>query len=62
MRDGNKKLNDFIVFTDDRGERRELWVEILKVDAFVTFKLTSGKIFILPPSRVIKIKREGDRE
>lgn len=49
---------DFVAFIDDTDVKREVWCKVLEVNSFVKFELISGKILILPPHRILKIKQE----
>jgi len=52
---------DFISYLDDNDVKRDSWVDIISINSFVTFKLGSGKIIVLPPHRILKIKKgDGD--
>lgn len=57
----NSGYTDFICFTDDENQQRQLFVKILSIDStFVKFELKSGKVWTVNASRVIKIKQEGN--
>lgn len=54
---GDEK-SDFIVFMDEDGNKKEMFVDITELkDSFVTFK-TSSNLITIPIHRVLKIKRK----
>lgn len=49
---------DLIIFLDENDNKKELFVDIIKIEnSYVTFK-TSSNLITIPINRVLKIKRK----
>ena len=48
MRNESNTFTDFVVFLDDNDQKREVYCNVLEINSFVKFELTSGKIITLP--------------
>ncbi len=50
----------FICFLDDKDQKREGYVDILKLDQFMVRFRTRGNIITIPLARVLKIKEKDE--
>lgn len=59
--DKRKEFSDFIIFIDpDDDKRKEWYVQIIKLNTFLTFKTFDGNTISIPATNVLKIKQRGD--
>jgi len=57
-----RRYEDLLIFKDEHEETQKVYVEIIKIsDGFITFKTIGDNIITIPTSRMIKIKRKGER-
>lgn len=56
------EFKDFVAFLDDCDQKREVWCKVLEVNSFIKFQLKTGKILIVPPNRVLKVKQEVEQQ
>lgn len=57
---GENGHQDFIIFLDDNGERREWFVKLLDTGPLVKFETKGGRIIYINEKNVIKIKPEKE--
>lgn len=55
---GDKKREAFISYLDEKGETKEHFVEIVRLDQFLIQFKTKNNLVTLPLARVLKIKEK----
>ena len=56
-----KQKQDFLVYLDDDGEKKEIFADIIEfTQAYIKFKSNSGNIVTIPMGRILKVKQKED--
>lgn len=58
----SESFPDWILFIDDDGEQKDWFVKIIEISTFVKFETSSGNIFSIPYTRVLKIKQRAEQK